>query len=78
MQPPVTEWWCSSRRITAWVRTREDAIEDTAPILRTFVGQRLDALDAWMARQGGYRRMELPDEMDDMPRIRLREPDLDL
>lgn len=46
-------WWLSSRRMTVGVYVRDGYVVGGAPIVARFVGQPLDNLTRWMARQPG-------------------------
>jgi len=53
----VREWWLSSNRMTFFVAVDDrQVIVEAAPIARKFVGQPLEHLERWMARQGGFRK----------------------
>ena len=54
------DWYVSSERMTFSVTTDGGKIISAAPIARSFVGQPLDRLIAWMQRQGGLRYSRLP------------------
>jgi len=47
-------YWISSNRITILVEFNPDGtIRDAPPIARKFIGQPLENLIKWMAKQGG-------------------------
>lgn len=49
-------WWLSSAKMTVGATVDEGGIVvDGPPIVRRFVGQRLERLVGWMRKQGGLR-----------------------
>lgn len=58
--PPFDGWfWLSTERMTVAVQVSDGLIRDAAPIVRKFIGQRPEALGAWMRKQGGFRAARL-------------------
>jgi len=39
--------------MTVWVKTENETITDSAPVVKRFIGQPLRNLARWMSRQGG-------------------------
>jgi hypothetical protein len=53
-------YWMSTNRMTVGVTTNaEGVIVATPPIVAKFRWQHIDALRAWLVRQGGYKEFEL-------------------
>lgn len=60
-QPVDKVYRLSSEKMTVMVTVRGKAqvIITAAPVVRIFIGQRLDNLQRWMRRQGGFEQQEL-------------------
>jgi hypothetical protein len=57
IQPSKTpEYQFSSLRMTVWLSVSDGVIQDAAPVVRKFIGQPAANLEAWMQRQGGFRK----------------------
>lgn len=57
----MTYWWISTPRMTVYAEVcSAGTIASTSPITRVFVGQPIESLVAWLARQGGLRVAILP------------------
>lgn len=55
----VEEYQFSSLRMTVWLSIGDGVIQDSAPIVRKFIGQPVVNLEAWMQKQGGFRKHHL-------------------
>jgi hypothetical protein len=47
-------WWLTSKRMTITVRTLDNMIVQTPPIVRKFRGAPISNLTRWMHTQGGF------------------------
>lgn len=51
--------WLSSRKLTVGVTVVDGIVVDAAPVVRGFIGRRLEILAGWMRRQGELRIHDL-------------------
>ena len=56
----MTTYWMSTHKMTVAVDTNADGvIVATPPIVRKFKWQHINALRAWLVKQGGYKEFEI-------------------
>lgn len=47
-------YWMSTSRMTVGIITKDGIIIDCAPIVRKFIGQKIDNLRNWLNKQPGF------------------------